>query len=192
VARTVAARRSAADLLRTVRAGEVFDDCAPVEVTEVGTWAQLHAAGHHALTGLLAELDEADEDLLAAEPGIRRDHPQYVWREVVNRSARGPLHGYAGWHLDKGRVIESIGVLSRWYEALRGANLPTKALSDASYDLACWLSRVGRLDDAMRYLPDAFSYNDRAAVPVLKAWARQDRDLAALGDRADFQTLVGA
>ena len=44
----------------------------------------------------------------------------------------------------------------------------------------------------MRYLPDAFAYNDKAAVPVLKAWARTDRDLSPLGDRADFRTLVGA
>jgi hypothetical protein len=50
---------------------------------------------------------------------------------------------------------------------------------------------MGRLDDAMRYLPDAFSYNDRAAVPVLKAWARTDRDLTPLGDRLDFRALVG-
>ena len=42
----------------------------------------------------------------------------------------------------------------------------------------------------MEYLPDAFAYNDRAGVPVLKAWARQDSDLAALQDRADFRTLV--
>jgi hypothetical protein len=126
------------------------------------------------------------------EPGTRRDHPQYVWREVVNYAARGPLVDYAEWHHAKGRGIEAIGVLSRWYEAVRGAPLPTKALSDASYDLACGLARAGRSDDAMRYLPDAFSYNDKAAVPVLKAWARTDRDLSQLGDRADFRTLVGA
>src|SRR2546430_1094306 len=74
----------------------------------------------------------------------------------------------------------------------RGARLPTKALSDASYDLACGLARAGRSDDAMRYLPDAFSYNDKAAVPVLKAWARTDRDLSPLTGRPDFRTLVGA
>jgi hypothetical protein len=44
----------------------------------------------------------------------------------------------------------------------------------------------------MRYLPDAFSYNDRAAIGVLKAWARQDPDLQPLSDRADFRALVGA
>jgi len=41
------------------------------------------------------------------------------------------------------------------------------------------------------YLPDAFAYNDRGAVPVLKAWAREDPDLANLRERTDFRTLVG-
>jgi hypothetical protein len=44
----------------------------------------------------------------------------------------------------------------------------------------------------MQYLPDAFTYNDRAAVGVLKAWAREDPDLTALAGRVDFDTLVGA
>jgi hypothetical protein len=44
----------------------------------------------------------------------------------------------------------------------------------------------------MEFLPDAFTYNDRAAVPILKAWAREDRDLAALHDRPEFRTLVNA
>jgi hypothetical protein len=116
--------------------------------------------------------------------------------------ARQPLH--AGvlrlleaarneeWTLDRSLGADRECVTIRWYEAVRGAPVPTKALSDASYDLACGLARAGRLDDAMRYLPDAFSYNDKAAVPVLKAWARTDRDLSGLGDRPDFRTLVGA
>jgi hypothetical protein len=191
VARANAGRRAAVELLARVRAGERVEECAPPEVSDVGTWEQVHADGHRALSALVAALDDADEDLLAAEPGIPRDHPQYIWRHVVILGARSPLESYSAWQHRKGRDVEAIGVLSRWYEAVRGASLPTKALSDASYDLACGLARAGRLDEAMRYLPDAFSYNDRAAVPVLKAWARNDRDLAVLGDRADFRTLVG-
>jgi hypothetical protein len=192
VARATAGRRAAAELLRQIRAGVAVDGCAEPVVGDVGGWERIHADAHHGMTELLAELAGTDEDTLATEPGTRRDHPQYVWREVVNYAARGPLMDYAEWQHGEGRQIEAIGVLSRWYEAVRGAPLPTKALSDASYDLACGLARAGRLDDAMRYLPDAFSYNDRAAVPVLKAWARSDRDLSQLGDRADFRTLVGA
>jgi hypothetical protein len=192
VARATAARRAAAELLRQIRAGASVDGCAEPVVGDVGGWERVHADAHHGMTELLAELAGTDEDTLAGEPGIQRSHPQYVWRDVVNHAVRGPFMDYAEWHHDKGREIEAIGVLSRWYEAVRGAHLPTKALSDASYDLACGLARAGRLDDAMRYLPDAFSYNDKAAVPVLKAWARKDRDLSPLVDRPDFRALMGA
>jgi tetratricopeptide (TPR) repeat protein len=192
VARATAGRRAAAELLRKVRAGEPTNGCGEPVVEHVGGWERVHTEAHHGLAALLAALAEIDEDGLATEPGIRRDHPQYVWRDVVNHAARGPLLDYARWHHSQGREVEAIGVLSRWYEAVRGAALPTKALSDASYDLAGGLARAGRLDDAMHYLPDAFSYNDRAAVPVLKAWARTDRQLAGLADRPDFRTLVGA
>jgi len=191
VAWATAGRRVAADLLRRVRAGQSADGCAQPTVDTPGSWEQVHADAHHGMTELLAALDEMDEEQLATEPGRPHDHPQYVWRDVTNYGARGPLVGYAEWHHSKGREIEAIGVLSRWYEAVRGASLPTKALSDASYDLACGLARAGRLDEAMEYLPDAFSYNDKAAVPVLKTWARADRDLAGLTERADFRTLVG-
>ncbi len=192
VARATAGRRAVAELLRQIRAGACVEGCAEPAVGDVGGWERVHADAHHGLTELVAELAATDEDTLAAEPGRRRDHPQYVWREVVNYAVRGPLMDYAEWHHTKSREVEAIGVLSRWYEAVRGARLPTKALSDASYDLACGLARAGRSDDAMRYLPDAFSYNDKAAVPVLKAWARTDRDLSPLTDRPDFRTLVGA
>src|SRR2546423_262391 len=192
VARATAGRRAAAELLRQMRAGAAVNGCAEPVIGEGGGWERIHADAHHAMTDLLAELEATDEDTLAAEPGIRRDHPQYVWRDVVNHAVRGPFLDYAQWHHDKGRGIEAIGVLSRWYEAVRGAPVPTKALSDASYDLACGLARAGRSDDAMRYLPDAFAYNDKAAVPVLKAWARTDQDLSPLTGRPDFRTLVGA
>ncbi len=192
VAQATAGRRAATEQLRKVRAGESDDGCAKVAVGTVGTWAEVHTEAHHAMVDLLAALDEVTEEHLSAEPaGPPRDHPQYVWRDVVNRGVRGPYLSYAEWHHLAGRGIEAIGVLSRWYEAARGASLPTKALSDASYDLACGLARAGRLDEAMVYLPDAFSYNDTAAVPVLKAWARTDAELTGLGSRADFRALVG-
>src|SRR5439155_8588751 len=86
------------------------DGCAEPVVGEVGGWERIHADAHHAMTDLLAELAATDEDTLAAEPGIRRDHPQYVWRDVVNHAVREPFLGYAEWIHAKGREIVAIGV----------------------------------------------------------------------------------
>jgi hypothetical protein len=192
LARSNAARRTATHVLQEVAAGRPADGCAPVEVEPVATWDLAHHAAHASTVALLEALDAATEDQLAADPLRQYNHPQYIWRDVVISGAREPMLGYAQWHHRQGRVVEGLSVLSRWYEAVRGAGLPTKARSDASYDLACGLSRAGRLDAAMQYLPDAFIYNDRGAVGVLKAWARQDADLAPLLARPDFRSLVAA
>jgi hypothetical protein len=191
LARSNAARLTAAAVLHEVAAGRPADGCDPVPTGPVGTWAQTHSAAHDAMTALWNAVEAATEDQLAEGQGKRRNHPQYVWRDVVIYAVRGPLGEYAAWHQRQGRTLEGLATLSRWYEAVRGSGLPTKALSDASYDLACGFARAGRGDDAMAFLPDAFVYNDRAAVPVLKAWAREDPDLASLADRPDFRSLVG-
>jgi hypothetical protein len=144
------------------------------------------------MSGLVEALGTVGEDHLAAHHGPTRNHPQYLWRHVVIYAVRDPMLRYAEWHHRADRQWESLALLSRWYEAVRGSGLPAKARSDASYDLACGFARAGRPDDAMGVLPDAFTYNDRAAVGVLKAWAREDGDLRPLADRADFRALVGA
>jgi hypothetical protein len=189
--KAAAGRKHATLMLREVLAGRSADGCEEPAVEPAATWDQAHRTSHDAIAELLAELANVSEEQLAVNPGPLRNHPQYLWRDVAIQAVRGPMNSYAEWHHRNGREFESVAVLSRWYQAAHCAGLPTKALSDASYDLACGLSRAGRPDRAMQFLPDAFAYNDRAAVPVLKAWARQDRDLAPLGGRADFHALVG-
>jgi hypothetical protein len=192
LAQVNARRKYATQMLHEVAAGRSADDCAEPPATPVASWAEAHRDAHLAMTTLHDALGAVDEDLLAAHQGPNRNHPQYLWRHVVIYAVRDPMLRYAEWHHRHGRVWEALATLSRWYEAVRGSGLPAKALSDASYDLACGLARAGRLDEAMAILPDAFTYNDRAAVGVLKAWAREDGDLRPLADRADFRALVGA
>lgn len=186
------ARRHATAMLHAVATGGTVDGCTPPAGRAPRNWTEVHRDAHGAMAGLHAALTTVHDERLALNPGPSRSHPQYLWRDVTNLAVRGPLLTYAAWHHRAGRTFEALAVLSRWYEAVRGTDLPTKALSDASYDLACGLVRAGRLDEAMTYLPDAFTYNDRAAVGVLKAWARHDADLVPLSDRADFRALVGA
>jgi hypothetical protein len=192
VARASAGRRAATQELRQALMGEQADDCADPVTGPVGEWPEVHRDAHAACVELIEALDRASEELLALDAGPGRNHPQYAWRDVLNYGVRGPLLSYAQWHHRADRPYEALSVLVRWYENARGAGLQTKVVSDASYDLACGMARAGRLDDAMRYLPDAFTYNDRGAVPVLKAWAREDPDLAPLAGRTDFRALVGA
>jgi len=192
VARASAGRVHATEMLHEVAAGRSADGCEDPPVGPIGTWVEVHRAAHDAMSALYGALDRVTEEQLGADTGPRRNHPQYLWRDIVIYAVRSPMLGYSEWHHRAGREVEAIGVLSRWYEGVRGTSLPTKALSDASYDLACGLARAGRLDAAMEFLPDAFAYNDRAAVGVLKAWAREDSDLTSLRDRPDFQTLVNA
>ena len=185
-------RKYATQMLQEVAAGRSADDCAEPPASPVGTWAEAHRDVHVATGALKGALDAVSEDQLAAHQGPNRNHPQYLWRHVVIYAVREPMLGYSEWLHRTGREWEGLAVLSRWYEAVRCSGLPAKALSDASYDLACGFARAGRLDEAMAILPDAFTYNDRGAVGVLKAWAREDEDLRPLADRPDFRALVGA
>jgi hypothetical protein len=187
-----AGRRRATEMLHKAAAERSSDGCVDPQPGPVGRWPEVHREAHDAMSALHVGLELVDEDRLAGDVGPQRSHPQYLWRDVAIYAARMPILSYADWHQRHGRELEAIGLLSRWYEGVRGSGLPAKALSDASYDLACGLARAGRLDTAMEFLPDAFTYNDRAAVPILKAWAREDRDLAALHDRPEFRTLVNA
>jgi hypothetical protein len=192
LARANGGRRHATQMLQENAAGRSVDDCPEPPAAAAATWAEAHRDAHVAMSALLEALDATGEDDLAAHHGPDRNHPQYLWRHVVINAVRDPMLRYAEWHHRAGRQWEGLAVLSRWYEAVRGSGLPAKARSDASYDLACGFARADRPDDAMRVLPDAFTYNDRAAVGVLKAWAREDGDLRPLAGRADFRTLVGA
>jgi hypothetical protein len=192
LARANEGRKYATQMLHEAAAGRSVDDCAEVTPTRAVTWAEAHRDAHVAMSALHEALGVVGEEQLAAHWGPARNHPQYLWRHVAMYAVRDPSLRYAEWHHRAGREWEGLAVLSRWYEAVRGSGLPAKALSDASYDLACGFARAGRLDEAMRVLPDAFTYNDRGAVGVLKAWAREDTDLAPLADRPDFRTLVGA
>ena len=73
---------------------------------------------------LVEALRATDEERLASDPGRRSSHPQYLWRDVVIEAARGPFLGYAELAPPPGRATEALGVLSRWYEAVRGARTP--------------------------------------------------------------------
>src|SRR5215813_3858595 len=105
LARASAGRRSATRLLQGVGVA-----CEVVEPGPIGTWEATHADAHEAMTGLWDAVEAATEDQLAADPGLRRNHPQYMWRDVMISAVRGPMLDYAGWHLRQGRSLEGLSV----------------------------------------------------------------------------------
>jgi hypothetical protein len=190
VSRAAARRRQAVDEVRQVAAGRPAGGCAEPGDVVTGAWAEVHREAQRAMADLHEVLRSVTEEQLATEPGDPCDHPQYVWRDVFIAGARAPMGEYAEYFARTGRPETAIAIHRRLYVAVRATSLPTKATSDVSYDLACGLARNGRADEAMTYLPDAFSANDLEAVPVLRSWAQQDPDLASLREREDFRRLV--
>jgi hypothetical protein len=189
VGRAAAHRTAAVDELRQIAAGQP-SGCPEPGAAPTGSWAEVHLVAQRATAELHEALRTVTEEQLAAEPGEPCDHPQYVWRDVFIAGARAPMGEYAEYFARTGRPEKAIAIHRRLYVAVQATSLPTKATSDVSYDLACALARSGRGDEAMNYLPDAFSANDLDAVPVLKTWAQQDPDLASLRERDDFLRLV--
>jgi len=189
VGRAAAHCRASVEELRLIAAGQP-SGCPEPGAASTGSWAHVHLEAQRAMADLHEALRSVTEEQLAAEPGEPRDHPQYVWRDVFIAGARAPMGEYAEYFARTGRAEMAVAIHHRLYVAVRATSLPTKATSDVSYDLACALARNGRADEAMTYLPDAFSTNDLEAVPVLKNWAQQDPDLASLREREDFRRLV--
>jgi hypothetical protein len=182
LAQAAAGRRHAAELLRQSAAGTRSGECGePEPLTD----------GADATEQLRAAQDALSEAQLAADPHTC-DHPQYVWRDAFVYGMRQPVSRYAEHFLKTGSPERGVELMRAFYASVLSSGLPDKAVSDVAYDLACVLALAGRPDEAMDLLPVAFERNDRAAAPVLRAWAREDADLTALHDREDFRTLVGA
>jgi hypothetical protein len=191
LAETAAGRRHAAGLLRQSAAGTRAGECGEPEPLAAADRAQAEALAADAAEQLRAAQDALTEAQLAADPHTC-DHPQYVWRDAFIYGMRQPISRYAEHFLKAGAAERGVGLMRAFYTCVLSSGLPDKAISDVAYDLACVLALAGSQDEAMDLLPVAFERNDAAAVPVLRAWAREDADLAALRGREDFRTLLDA
>jgi hypothetical protein len=89
------------------------------------------------------------------------------------------------WFLDHGDPDRAEDV-AMWEYQFECSLLPEGAKrSDASYNLACFYARVGRVDEAVPLLRESLRFQ-----PSLIEWARKDSDLAGVRDHPEMRELL--
>jgi len=131
---------------------------------------------------IVKEADEISERLIseitASDPDANPEFNQLIATTFGN----GPFHAlpHFAWLQDAGVPLDTDRVdrfASELEEALRATELPDVDAGTALYNLACYRSLAGQLDDARSLLRAAF-----AKRPDLGEYSLQDDDLVAIRD----------
>lgn len=120
-----------------------------------------------------------EEDLQKPHPSFAGSH---AWEIVPGHAGHVGTH-LMWWHLEHGDV-ERAEAAELWAHAVESDAFPEPAKrADADYNLACFYSRVGRVDSALDLLRGCF-----AAKPELKDLARKDPDFGPI--REDLAPIL--
>lgn len=148
----------------------------------------------------LGDTDEAEAELGRLLPEFRR-HPvclEMYWQIAAARRDWGMAHGFAeemvrcspglvsGWihRAYAARRMEGGGLEKALAELLPAAkSFPEESM--VAYNLACYLTRLGRLEEGWRWYQEA---ERRGESKVIRRMARQDEDLQELWGRIGAQT----
>lgn len=201
-------RWSAKDLLAHVgawwgRQGRRYVLIARGEQPETFDWsdeenAQTFAANRErAWDAVVAEVAASYTTLVAAvqalSPGdlvdptrVHAMRGQPLWRLVLGNGYLHPRRHLVGYYVQRGELDRATQVC----EALTDALLQTLPMlpelqGAAHYDLACFYARIGRANEAIARLAQAFT-----ASPELVEHAWEDHDLDAVRPLPAFQELV--
>lgn len=122
-----------------------------------------------------------EEDLAKPHP----THPEALaWEAIPGMSGHIGSH-LMTWWLDNGDVAKAEAV-ALWGYGLECGLLPEgEKRADASYNLACFYARTGRVDEALPLL--------RASIPFdaeLASWAREDHDLDRIREDPRVRELL--
>jgi DinB family protein len=133
-----------------------------------------------------AELESALE--ASSESDLTKPHVEYpesqVWEAVPGLAGHLGSH-MMSWFMDKGDV-ERAEAAARWGYEMECSFLPEgPKRAEASYNLACFFARAGRVDEALPLLRYGLRFQ-----PSLVEWARKDPDLAGIRDRAEVRELL--
>jgi tetratricopeptide (TPR) repeat protein len=132
-----------------------------------------------ALEAALEAISEAD---------LEKPHPHHpeaqVWEVVPGLGGHLGAH-LMSWFLDHGDAERAEDV-AMWEYRFECSLLPEgEKRADANYNLACFYSRVGRVDEAIPLLRESLRFQ-----PSLAEWARKDTDLAAVRDHPEMRELL--
>jgi len=116
-----------------------------------------------------------DAILACSEEDLRRRHPHAagseIWETVPGHAGHIGTH-LMWWYLERGEV-ERAEAAELWAYGVESEAFPEPAKrADATYNLACFYSRVGRTGKALELLRESLE-----AKPALRELARRDPDL---------------
>ena len=190
VAHLTSWREHAADVLEAEHRGEEHVEDFDVDARNAETYARTNRmpardvidAQGRSYDRLVAAIAACSEDSLRAQ---RQGRPGPVWKVVP-----GNGHFHVGqhlmqWHLEQGDS-EAAERAADWVHGLDLLFDDPRSQAEANYNLACFRVRFGHEDEAVELLRQSLETDDGA----LRAWAREDGDLASLRSRPDVQALL--
>jgi tetratricopeptide (TPR) repeat protein len=184
-------RKHAAQVLTAVRTGGTPPNSDDID--------KLNAAVHSANRGRSADdikedalasytelaraIDDcSDDDLLKARP----DRETLAW-EVVPPNGHLHLGEHLGfWHLAHGDEAAADQAQKWMLEVHEAAFIDPRSRAFGEYNLACYYARQGRSADAIPHIKRSLELH-----PVLKEWARDDKDLDRIREEPELRAILG-
>ena len=140
---------------------------------------------------IVQEADEVNEQLIGEISAAGPDLPEQ-WDQLIGGTfGNGPFHALEHFNwldeaavgLDSARVAAFVEELGK---AVTRGTLPDRDAGTALYNIACYHSLAGRLDEARPLLRDAFRLR-----PDLAEFALEDTDLTAASRRDRLAGCAG-
>jgi hypothetical protein len=144
--------------------------------------AEVLAEARHSWDRIKEAIEASSED------DLRRPHPHVKDRNLLDS---GPANGgHVGihlmfWYLESGDEAAAEAAMRWAYKLETAAAADAKARAYASYNMACFYSRVGRAGPALPLLRDSFE-----GAPELVDLARKDTDLDLIRIDAEVAALL--
>ncbi len=145
------------------------------------SWDEVQAFADAAYARLAEAVNALSEAQLAA-PDPRSGRP--VWQDIVGTAYSHLIEHIAGFHVGSGQSGRAGQLWSEWGGLVAPLDTSAQWQGLVHYNVACGLSLSGNADAALAELRQALQLR-----PDFTAWSRQDSDLRAVRDKAEYRTL---